>query len=598
MATIEKYVNSGQNGNDKHTGDDPVNQPWKTIQHGVDWFRDHRQPGDTGILNVVGAFQENVSMVGQKYSNITIQSDPLPAGSYDPSILTQYCEARPQIGGDPATGVHLSGAVFNIERADGVVLRNLTILLAECGVDANHCRALTLDNCCIHDHLTQTPGAGFRLDECNGFKMNQCRVWSNKATKTTGAGGGGFLYNCKGAAIEGSLFYLNEADQQGGALYIDNCGNPSAPLSGASGAGVSIAGCTIGAPFDPLTSLLSHIGPNRAHNGGGVAIRDSQVVFKTGIGPLATSGNVPTRIASNGAEENGGGIFIERDEDDCSVELQKKTEVLGNTAAIQGGGIAVHGGDNAGNLPSLKIDHSLLDGNVADDGTGTIGDGGGIWGTSLRCTIEETTISGNRAAEDGGGIYIGEGKDDGTFLKISRHCVLQGNRADKFGGGIYGFCPINIKDSKFLDNTADGGSGAINFSSYTLEVDTVEFTHNTGGLGGGIGSLWSITKVHACSFTRNESSDAGGGLSVMWSDGTIDSNKFVGNHAGEGAAIDLYSCDLTQVQVTSNEFDGNTDVKGPGSGADIRTLHCWSVNQATLIANNTFTGPPDVVVTP
>jgi hypothetical protein len=70
MATIEKYVNDSTIGNDGHSGDHNASQPWRTIQHGVDWFAANKQIDDVGILNLTGAFLENVSLTGKKYSNI------------------------------------------------------------------------------------------------------------------------------------------------------------------------------------------------------------------------------------------------------------------------------------------------------------------------------------------------------------------------------------------------------------------------------------------------------------------------------------------------------------------------------------------------
>ncbi|MGD0369862.1 MAG: hypothetical protein ABSA94_20610, partial [Acidobacteriaceae bacterium] len=331
--------------------------------------------------------------------------------------------------------------------------------------------------------------------------------------------------------------------------------------------------------------------------------------------PLPASGNVPTRIDSNTAGEVGGGIFILRDVDDCSVTLDQQTDVVGNKATDAGRGVAVDGGDNAGSLPALKVLHSLIHRNRAEDG-------GGVFGVSLECTIQDTRIYDNRAKSAGGGIFI-TGDDDGTFLNISANSVVNENRATS-GAGISGLnCPINVEDSRFLNNFAQSGGGGIDYSGdYVLEVDRVEFNHNTAPRSGGGISSTATTVIYQCRFILNEA-EMGAGLNAYqarvdveeseftqntakmlgggcWIDfspgGTVDSNKFITNNADEGAGLTFANCDLTVLTVTGNQFDRNKDVKGAGSGADILSYSTKAANPAALIAANTFTGAPDVVV--
>jgi hypothetical protein len=603
MAKIIKYVNSGQPGNDGHTGDDPVQQPWLTIQHGVDWWHDNRTSGDTFDLRLVGEFNENVRMVGPGYSDITIETWTL--GFYNPKIIQQYCEARVPCGGYIATGTPIPGIVFDIQFADHVTLRNLTILLAEQGVYAYEAHYLTLDNCCIHDNSDNTEdGAGFRINNSRNVTVNQCYVWSNRGQN----GGGGYLGGCVAATIEDTFFYQNNALHKGGALAVSACQN------------VEIAGCSIGAPLAPL-ALFPIVGPNHADRGGGVWVYDStQVAFKKGgLGPLWTL----TVIDSNSADKNGGGIWIERDNLICDVTLEEQTEVKNNQALDSGGGIGIESSNYSLALAKLTLDTASLNDNQADQ------DGGGIWARWAVCSIQDSSVSANQARVGGGGI-------DADFTNLN----VKGGRIDTnkslFGGGLsleHG-SKLSVENTQIADNIAEESGGGIYNQHGDTRLTGVKLTANEswaedgegGGIcasgrvtlndctftdnkafyrGGGAGIYDSELTIDRCTFTTNSAVQAGppvttmpgrgGALSLSSTKGEIVSSTFTQNTAVEnGGAIEIDESDLTKFTVSGNSFSGNS----APNGKDILSEKCPNANANTLSASNKFTGPAGIKVVP
>jgi predicted outer membrane repeat protein len=607
MATIAKHVDSAQ-GNDANTG--AANQPWKTIQHGVDWWLNQRTPGDDFDLRLTGEFHENVRMLGPGYSDITIESATV--GPSEGSGIPEFCQARVPCGGYPPPlppALGLSGTVFTIRDAQHVTLKNLTILSANQGVLAVKANSLTLDHCCIHDNNDTTEdGSGFHISASRNVTVNQCSIWSNSAKN----GGGGYLNECTGATIIDTFFSQNDALHQGGALAIYKCRD------------VKIAGCTIGAPSNPAAME----GPNHAKNGGGVWICDSTEVVFAGSGsiplpapPPPVAAPNPTVIGSNTADNNGGGIYVERIYEACDVTLQDGTEVASNQAAGNGGGIALDGADNTVNVSTLKLDHASVHDNQAPVRGRTQGEGGGIWARRAICSIQDSTVSANTAYLEGGGIF------SYYNLKVTGGSIKANHGF--YGGGIYVdktlAAALSMEDVQIEGNIAFEGGGIRHYAG-TTELTRVTLINNEStdvdGAGGGLSATGSVilrdcifggnkacnsggaayiadyVNIEGCQFAANSAWEdpdgAGGALFLSGVNGEVKTSQFAQNNAFKaGGAICVAGADFDFFKIAGNFFS----VNAAPDGADIFAKGSPNVSATKLTSENIFQpGPPGIKV--
>lgn len=552
MAGINKYVSSSSVASDANTGDDPIISPWKTIQHGVDWFAQNRPPNTTCMLNVIGSIQENVVMHGARYNGLIIRADqpvqPYPA-------IEQFCEARPQIGGDPATNQRRPGTVFTIGHVDDLTFKDLTILLAERGIRAESCARLTIDSCCIHGHVSGAhPGGGIDLHHCEHVFVTDCRIWGNSDS-------GVYVRGCKDVRFNACHFYLNEGTQ-GGALRLEDSKS------------VTVAVCQIGKPLDPDPN--SHVGPNKARSGGGISITYCRDVVIEGAG----TGGPKTVIDSNEADE-GGGLLIWSD--DVTVA---DVDVIGNKAQNDGAGMRINGTDEM----DVQLYRTRLEDNETNFGGGggisvtclrirgrvgrlslkdcrfmtnpAFGDGGAIKADDCALYVDGGVLHGNSAQSDGGGIFCG------TALRVlSLHGVeLSHNRADERGGGVFarGFTTIN-DHTRFLVNTAKSGGGLY----YAGESDSCE--------------------VRRSIFEGNKATDMGGGCllsKLVATQHDIRRNTFSGNKATDGGGLAFDQCNYPFAYL--NIFIGN--IATAGIAADILCNRCLNVDDAALELYNTPPG--------
>jgi predicted outer membrane repeat protein len=124
-------------------------------------------------------------------------------------------------------------------------------------------------------------------------------------------------------------------------------------------------------------------------------------------------------------------------------------------AAISGNNASTGGGISVGNLTSLTVRRTLIDGNTAG------GQGGGIYVTpGSPLVLEDSAVSGNVAGQAGGGLY---GFVPGPV--IIRGTTISGN-VSPWGGGvsfaIYYSPPIVIENATISGNQTVTGGGGIN----------------------------------------------------------------------------------------------------------------------------------------
>jgi len=127
---------------------------------------------------------------------------------------------------------------------------------------------------------------------------------------------------------------------------------------------------------------------------------------------------VDTQVISNTGAQNGGGLAVFGD----STALLTRTVVASNTA-LDGGGIYLQDGE-------VQIDNSSLFDNHA------LGDGGGIYSRDF-LLVNNSTLSGNTAGDWGGGLYAYTGTSAGLYNATVAHNLANYNRNGAgLGGGV------------------------------------------------------------------------------------------------------------------------------------------------------------------
>lgn len=166
-----------------------------------------------------------------------------------------------------------------------------------------------------------------------------------------------------------------------------------------------------------------------------------------GIENLGALISESSQIFHVNSAKNGGGIANQGP--GATTKLQDRTEIGGNVASSNGGGIYTTSG-------SVSMTGSM-------GGTGvsynTAGSGGGIYVGSGKVTLKSQTVTENKATtDDGGGIYIRKGtvKASGAG-SFSDNSATNGN-----GGGVYNFAGSLTLTGFANSPQTIGGNSAIN----------------------------------------------------------------------------------------------------------------------------------------
>jgi hypothetical protein len=366
-----------------------------------------------------------------------------------------------------------------------------------------------------------------------GLFVQDCRFFNNGAVTAGGAiagepgsslsvldsrfdlnsaGSGGAIAKTGQLTIAGSQFNENTASDQGGALqwWFPNGGDVVASTftgnSAANGGAVLVRGGTArfdgvrldaniasaggGGMFvydDAQTEVLRStiVNNQAAGSGGGVRLEGFQtppasidpnnIVPPTpGTGALIADSLIAGNVAGAAAGLYVFGPFLEGRY--ATLEM-RDSEVRGNTAALDGGGIA-----NLGRATLRRV--RILD-NVAagSDGSFGAGDGGGLLltgfaGPAASATlIEQSLIRGNRARDTGGGI-----DSFGHALTFSEVSFVENLARDGAGARIFALQPLNLTQAAFVRNVAtrDGGGLALSQEA-PVQLAFMTFSDNQAG---------------------------------------------------------------------------------------------------------------------
>jgi hypothetical protein len=261
----------------------------------------------------------------------------------------------------------------------------------------------------------------------------------------------------------------------------------------------------------------------------------------------------------------GGGVRIQ----DADVTIAN-CEIRNNEAS-DGTAIGAGGGIYAQNAAVNFHD------NYIHDNTGTWG--GGIYlyncsGSLSGNTIVNNTVIASTALANGAGVYLVE--CDGVDLSGN---TIQGNTGAQDGGGVLAenSTDVTVSGGVIAGNAASSLGAGFFAKHSTVSISGVDFDHNSGFLGGGVGaSDTSSVTASGCRFLWN-SGLAGGGIYAADGEAYVQHNLFVGNNATASGAA-LYIATAPAGEVTGNTLDRNSAGSGTG-GLNV-------VNTAIEVFNN------------
>lgn len=279
-------------------------------------------------------------------------------------------------------------------------------------------------------------------------------------------GGGILVRNSDGLNLHNVIVARNSADYRGGGLAVYDSSD------------VRVS-----------DSQISH---NRALNGGGVYVEDSQL----GIGSTTLDSN---QSAGGGAIDANHSRLVLR-----GVKAGENTAT--NTAADSLGG-------NGGALRLVSSTAHIHGGTFADNGARLFG--GAIYALGSSVHVEGTAFVSNSAGSGGGAIAL-----DGTTFNGTEMTVAD-NSGGIAAGGIGGLhSDMTITNSAFRANTADA-----DFGGALVAV-------------GAGGDFQSTLRTSGNTFNGNRSGHDGGGVYVLNTNWTSRGEEFIGNVAGEnGGAV-------------------------------------------------------------
>ena len=237
--------------------------------------------------------------------------------------------------------------------------------------------------------------------------------------------------------------------------------------------------------------------------------------------------------------------------------------------------------DNGGAIFWFDVDNATVN-NCTFTNNNATNAGAILCGNAGSVYINNTIFTYNTANEYGGAIHLldndkatvsgctfrhNEGNDGGAINCNSSNCRIDDcdftqNAASYCGGaiGCYARNSVNVTNSNFINNTADGNGGAIDWYCPGGIIDNCNFTDNGAASGGAIGTYdtYGVT-ISNNKFTRNHADENGGAIDGTSSNTSIHDCTFEDNHAAnagavlwKGADTSLYDCVFTENYASNN----------------------------------------------
>jgi predicted outer membrane repeat protein len=287
-------------------------------------------------------------------------------------------------------------------------------------------------------------------------------------------------------------------------------------------------------------------------------------VFQVMAGKRLTLRGVTVSGGQSPANTDGGGIL-------SSGILTIEDSVLSNNlTGNHGGGIWNDGG-------TVTIVRSTLSGNTSPGNAGAIGS----TGATAQLTVTASAISGNSALYDGGAIYNVAGTATLTNSIVSGNAGTNSN-----GGAIWtgGNASLAVVATRFLDNQAGDGGGAIAVADGSVSVAQSSFSGGSALNGGGIFAAGGTTEITGSTFSANTASSHGGALFVQ---GTVSlTNVTMSGNSSNGAGAVANNGTLT---IHSSTLVGNASLGG-FAGAVFNASGTTTVKNSVLAASTAGAG--------
>jgi len=291
--------------------------------------------------------------------------------------------------------------------------------------------------------------------------------------------------------------------------------------------------------------------------------------------------NANTSLDSNGTL-NGGAIQV----DGGSLTLDSVT-FDANRAQTLGGAIRAFGG------AAVHIDDCMFTNNSAKNGAAIHA----ATGITVRNTIFRDNSADLSALGSGAVAYLSGSSSDSVFESVvfdknlatgsgaalyflGRSLLINGlvatnNRSTNRSGGALAVSgtahakQVEIVNSLFEGNSAEGDGGAISFSSDldTLDVQHSSFVSNTANNNGGALYLTGgDVIVTNNTFSGNQATDGGGAIYVFGAGLTLRHATFSEGSANRGSALAVNgSSSINSVELANNLIDGGCFVTDPDS---------------------------------
>jgi parallel beta-helix repeat protein len=419
-------------------------------------------------------------------------------------------------------------------------------------------------------------GAGVLVRNGAAPTLRNLVIHGNSAS---GSGGGVAVSHAADPLLDGVIVRNNSA-QLGSGLALTRQGRATVRNSrfeNNSATGSGSAGAVYVVSASELTMQNSVVRGTSANNGGGVAISGGSTVQIIG-----------GRIENNSAGNLGGGMLVRE------ATLTVDGTTLAGNSGVYGGALSISGAN-------VTLTNCTLQGNRAQQAGGAIR----LLGNA-QFVVDNCHFVDNRTADHSGGAIFSDQNPlvvrnsifDGNWatvgagihLHISPNAVLEGNtfvnNRSIDGPAIYVTGgQVRLTGNTLTHNTAERYGGAVVVQhGAQAEIKFNHVLHNTAGIdGGGIifqyGATGSLTS-NVISFNR--AVEVGGGMTIYHQTAPVLShNRFEGNQAGDGAAIQIE--ERASPLLENNDFIGNTARRY--GGAVVVNVHA-----TPIIRMNTFAG--------
>ena len=180
--------------------------------------------------------------------------------------------------------------------------------------------------------------------------------------------------------------------------------------------------------------------------------------------------------------------------------------------------------------------------------------------------IINSTLIGNYARTFGGAVYAQTVRVDSISNMVNGKSVFRGNRADYIGGAIYSEGNTYLNNTILTSNIAYEDGGAIHCGNAEVRKSTLSYNKAEDGSGGAIDADHNV-KIDDCTFCGNHAADTAGAIyteSITF----LSNAMFKENEAGYGCGGAIWTCEITNSEVSHISFCENSAGFSAGEGLD------------------------------